>query len=38
VAEIGQNFDDAVVTPAGVVFREADNECLHFGRDAGTAR
>ena len=35
VAKIGQGSDDAVATPAGVLSCEADDERLHFGRDAG---
>ena len=38
VAEIGQGSDDAVVSPAGVLSGEADNERFQFGRDAGPAR
>ena len=37
VAEIGQSSDDAVVSPAGVLSGEADDERLCFGRDAGPA-
>jgi hypothetical protein len=38
VAEIGQGSNDAVVSPAGVLSGETDNERLQFGRDAGPAR
>ena len=37
VAEIGQGSDDAVVSPAGVISGEADNERFQVGRDAGPA-
>jgi hypothetical protein len=37
VAEIAQSSDDAVVSPAGVLSGEADDERLCFGRDAGPA-
>jgi hypothetical protein len=37
VAEIVQSTDDAVVSPAGILSGEADNERLHFGRDAWAA-
>ena len=35
--DIGQSSDDAVVSPAGVLSGEADDERLCFGRDAGPA-
>jgi hypothetical protein len=38
VAEIGQGSDDAVVSRAGVLSGETDNERFQFGRDAGPAR
>src|SRR5262245_2400811 len=37
MAEIGQSTDDAVVSPAGVLSGEADNERLEFRLDAGPA-
>ena len=38
VAQIGQGSDDAVVSPAGVLFGEAHNERFQFGRDTGPAQ
>ena len=37
VTEIGQGSDDAVISPAGVLSGEADNERFELGRDAGPA-
>ena len=38
VAEIGQSSDDAVISPTGVLSREAHNQRFRGGRDAGPAR
>jgi hypothetical protein len=37
VAEIGQGSDDAVVSPAGVLSGEADDERFQVGRDTRAA-
>ena len=38
MAEIGEGSDDAVVSPAGILSGEADNERFQFGLDPGPAR
>ena len=37
VADISQGSCDPVVSPAGVLSGEADNELFHFGLDSGPA-
>jgi hypothetical protein len=38
VAEIGESADDAIITPAFVFLRHADDECFDFRADTRTSR